>query len=152
MTFGRAEAVALFGAVESHAKKLGLFDRVNTHEPVNAPGRGLSCSIVIDPDGLRPEPMASGLNATSGRVTFLLRIYSSMLSKPLDGIDPEVLGAAAQLLAEYNGAFTLGGTVRNVDVMTATARPLYLEQDGKEFRVMQVTLPCVISDMFPQGA
>src|SRR5215475_12034693 len=92
---------------------LGIFQRVNLHEPANAPGAKVSCSITLA--SIRPTPAASGLAAVSGTVTFWVRLYSSMLARPLDGIDPELLAAVAALLAEYAGNFTLASTVRDVD-------------------------------------
>jgi len=152
MSFDAAAATALFAALESHAMSLGIFDRVSLHEPANAPGKGLSCSIVMDPAGIVPTPAASGLAAVSGTVTFLVRIYSSFLQKPLDSIDPALLGAAATLLGEYAGNFTLAGTVRDIDVLAMRAAPAYLSQDGHEYRVMQITLPVVVNDMWGEVA
>ena len=39
---------ALLAAVQSHAMRLGEFDRVAGHEPRNAPGRGVSCVFWLD--------------------------------------------------------------------------------------------------------
>ena len=88
----------------------------------------------------------------SGTVTFLVRIYSPMTVRPLDGVDPELLGATATLLAEYAGNFSLGGTVRDVDPLALRADPAYLDQDGKEFRTMVITLPVVVNDMWREVA
>lgn len=154
MSFTAASATALFQAIESHALKLGVFRSVNTHEPLNPPPESPACSIRLGP--MRPEPGASGLNNTSGRITFLIGIYSSLRKNPaaMDAIDPGVLGAACVLLSEYNGAFTLGNVagVRNIDVMAATGAPSYVtDLDGKPFRYYEITLPIVINDMFSQA-
>lgn len=150
MTFNAAAAKALFAAVESHAQALGIFDRVNTHEPLNKPGKGLSASIVLA--GIAPDPRTSGQASVSGIVTLLIRVYKPMTTRPLDPVDPEILGAAATLLAAYAGDFTLGGTVRDVDPLALRAQPRYLQQDGEEFRVVEVTLPIGINDMWPEVA
>lgn len=137
---------ALFAALESHALSLGIFRRVDTHEPENAPGEGLSCSILLGP--IAGDGAVSGQGSVSGTITFLIMVWSSMMQKPLDGIDPAVLTAVSTLLNAYSGDFTLGGSVRNIDLLHMHADPVYLEQEGKQFRVEQITLPIYINDLW----
>ena len=108
MSFDSAAVVALFDAVKSHAMQLGIFERVNQHEPKNAPGNGLSCSIWTDV--IEPLPDASGLAQTSGRVAFHVRIMGNMLPEPQDDIDHRL------------------------------------------YRVMVITLPIIINDLWSQVA
>lgn len=152
MSFDAAAAKAIFVALESHARKLGVFARVNLHEPENAPGHRLSCSIILG--GIAAEPAASGLGAVSGRITFTVHLWSSMMTRPLDGVDPEVLGAVGVLLNEYSGAFSLGGAggTRNIDLMGLRAQAAYLLQEGKEFRTVQITVPIVVNDLWSESA
>lgn len=155
MAFDAAAVQALFDAARTHAQTLGLFDRVNTHEPKNAPGRGLSASIWVQ--AIAPVGRASGTGAVSGRVELHIRVYASMLKEPQDSIDPEILSAISTLMGEYSGAFTLGGTVRNIDLLGMHGTPLsaqagYLNQDGKFFRVMVLTVPVIINDMWTEAA
>jgi hypothetical protein len=149
------DAQGLFDAVASHAEKLGLFASTGTHEPKNAPPNGITCAIWIDQIG--PVPAGSGLAAATARVVFMVRIYSPMLSIPYDAIDPDVLSACSVLLGEYAGSFTLGGLIRNVDILGATGTPLsakagYLTQDNKLFRVMDITLPLIVNDVWSEVA
>jgi hypothetical protein len=146
MAFDAAAAKALFDALESHASKLNLFARVNTHEPRSSPGSALSCSITLGP--VVPDGSKSGLSSVSGTITFLVMIFDPMTQKPLDGIDPAILAAASALLAEYSGNFTLGGLVREIDLFSLRAEPLYVTQEGKQFRVLQITLPVVVDDLW----
>ena len=150
MAFDAAAATALFQALESHAMSLGLFARVNLHEPANAPGSKLSCSITLGP--VAPYPAGSGLATVTFRFTFNVRLYSAMTQRPLDAIDPDLLAATVTLLGEYAGNFSLGGTVRDIDVLSLAANPVYLGQDGKEFRVMQITLPVIVNDVLTEVA
>lgn len=148
------DTASLFSKVESHALSLGLFERVNTSEPKNAPGHGLTAAIwvqVIEP------VQSSGLAATSGRVEFNLRIYTNMLSEPQDAIDPNMTAAVDTLMDAYSGDFDLGATVRNIDLLGAHGTALraqagYINQDGKLYRVMTVTLPVIINDIWNQEA
>jgi hypothetical protein len=137
---------SLFSSLESHALGLGIFRRVNLHEPENAPGEGLSCSIILGP--IAADGKFSGLNSVSGTITFLIMVWNSMMQKPLDGVDPAILTAVSTLLNEYSGNFTLGGTVRDIDLLSLRAEPVYVEQEGKQFRVEQISLPIVIDDLW----
>lgn len=145
------DPVPLFDAVQSHALASGLFERVNTHEPKNAPGEGLTAAIWVQSIG----PTKSGLASTSVRVVFTVRIFQNMLLEPQDAIDPMVLSAVGTLMEAYTGDFTLGDLVRNVDLMGSggialTAQAGYLSIDGKMMRVMDITLPVIVNDVWTQ--
>ena len=70
-------SAAVFDAIFSHAAASGYFERVNLHEPKNAPGNGSPppCGLTASTPSAR-----SGLASTSARVTIMLRIYQNMLS------------------------------------------------------------------------
>lgn len=155
LSFNQAAVNTLFADVISEAQTLGLFARVNGHEPKNAPGSQLSCSFWGG--SIKPAGPASGLAAVSGVVTLNARIYSSFLAKPEDGIDPELLAAGCTLMAAYSASFTLGGTVRDIDLLgefgeSLSGQMAYLEQDGKLFRVFDLTVPVVINDLWTEAA
>lgn len=145
----------IFDAQQSYALATGLFERVNTHEPKNAPGRGLTAALWVQRIG--PVPEGSGLSETTGIVTFTLRIYSDMLAEPQDAIDPNMLTAVDVLMTAYSGAFTLGGLIRNIDLLGAhspgglSAQAGYLNVSGKLNRVMDLTIPCVVNDLWSQA-
>ena len=146
---------SFFDAIESHALTLGQFEKVNTHEPKNAPGNRLSAAIWVQHIG--PEPGGSGLASTNVRIEFNLRIYSNMIAEPQDAIDPEILTAVDVLLNAYTGDFTLGGTIQSVDLLGKGGTPLqaqagYINQDGEMMRVMTVTLPVIVNDAWVQAA
>jgi hypothetical protein len=145
---------AIIDAISSSASALGLFERVNEHEPKNAPGNGLTCAIWAE--SLRPYASGSGLNSTTGLLTMNVRLYTSMTAEPYDLIDPNLLNATSSLINVYSGDFELGGQVKNVDLLGATGTPLsaragYLEIDKKILRVMTITLPLVINDVWDQA-
>ena len=152
------DVVRILDACISHALATGLFSSVSGHDPKSknpAVGPDLTAAMWVQDIG--PVPLASGLAATSGRLELTLRIYTSMLAEPQDSIDPNVLGAVDTMLAAYSGDFELGGAVRNVDLLGAAGRGLsakagYLNQAGKLFRVMDICLPLVISDIWSQHA
>lgn len=143
----------ILAKVVSHAETLGVFENVNTNEPKSAPGNGLNCAIWADQIG--PVPQGSGLAAATARVVFMVRTYIPMMSAPYDAIDPTAVTAVDQLMTAYASAFTLDGAIRNVDVLGATGQPLsaragYLNQDGKLFRVMDITLPLIVNDVWTE--
>ena len=146
---------ALQTAVTDHARGCGLFEAVNGHEPKSAPAQtGLTCAVWVQAIG--PAQGASGLATTTGRVELTVRLYSSMLADPPDAIDPALLTAASTLLAAYSGDFTLGGQVKHVDLLGSNGIPLsaragYLNQDNRLFRVVDITLPMIINDLWAQA-
>lgn len=143
--------VATLNALQSHALATGLFDRVNTHEPKSAPGRGVTCAIWAGP--VRPAPNQSGLDATTARVEWLLRLYTSMLADTPDTIDPNMQMASDVLFTRLAGDFTLGGTVRNIDLLGAEplrTEPGYVNQDGKLLRVITMFIPVIVNDAWTQ--
>jgi hypothetical protein len=144
---------SLLDAVQSHALASGVFDRVTGHEPKSAPGSGVTAAVWAQSIG--PVP-SSGLASTSVRVEFMVRIYQSMLSEPQDAIDPAVLTAVDVLMAAYTGDFTLGGLVRQVDLLGNSGQGLsaqagYLTQDQRTYRVVDVTLPIIVNDLWQQS-
>lgn len=141
-------------ALVSHAMTLGVFDRVNKHEPKNAPGRGFTCAFWLG--NIDPLPGASGLVATTVRVMWQARVYTNMLAEPQDGIDPDMLNAVDALMNAYSGDFTLGGLIRNVDLLgefgeALRAMPGYLDQDNRKFRVATIMIPLIINDAWGQS-
>lgn len=143
----------ILDAVVSHALAAGVFERVNLHEPKSAPGNGLTADVWID--RLEATPLASGLAVTAAVLTVNLRVYGSAMALPADSIDPNMLTAVDVLMTAYVGDFTLGGLIRNVDVLgehgeLLAAQAGYVELDHKMFRVMTIRLPLVVNDAWPQ--
>jgi hypothetical protein len=150
VSFTKEQAEELFKDVQSIAQTLSLFQAVDTHEPENAPGTRLYCSIVLGP--MRAVAAASGLASVSGEITLIIRVWSWAMQRPLDDVDPEVLAAMAALISGLAGQFTLGGSIRNVDLFSLVAAPAWAEFEGKQFRVMELPVPMVINDMFSEVA
>lgn len=146
------DVLDLFARMESHALSLGIFDRVNRHEATGAPGKGYTASIWVD----QLSPIrSSGLNSTSTRVTFFVRTYTPIFQEPLDMIEPDMLQNANLLMAAYSGDFTLGGTIREVDLLGETGAGLemragYVTIDSTLHRVYTVTVPVIVNDLFSQ--
>lgn len=144
----------ILDAVVSHAMASGHFEQVNGHEPMNAPSLGLTAAVWAD----TVQPVrASGLNSTTVRLAFNVRIYTSTQSDPADAIDPALLTAVDDLCAAYINDFTLDGLVKQVDIFGAHGVPLlvragYVQQSGAIYRVMTITLPVIVNDLWEQVA
>jgi hypothetical protein len=154
MSFDQAAVAALFNSVVSKVLTLGVFQTVNQHEPKSAPGNGMRAFVWVD--AIQPVGRASGLSSTSGVVTLNVRIYSNFLQMPLDGIDPDILTATSTVMNAFSNDFTLGGTVREIDLLGMYGAAMgavagYITQENKVYRIMTVTLPVVLNDLWLHG-
>jgi hypothetical protein len=144
----------LLAAMESHALTLGYFERVNGHEPNNPPGNGLTAAVWAN--DMRPV-LSSGLASTSARVTFMVRVYVPAIGQPQDDLDPNVVKAVDALMAAYTGDFELGGLIRSVDLLGSTGEPLsaqagWLPFPDALYRVVTITVPLIVNDLWTQAA
>jgi hypothetical protein len=141
--------------VVSVAQASGLFDRVNAYEPKQAPGNGLTASVWVQ--SIAPHAQVSGLDVTSARVEFTMRLYTNMLADPEETIDPNLMNATSQMMNLFTGDFTLGNSVFAVDLLgmagvPLTARAGYVDVGGKLFRIMDITVPLIVADVWTQVA
>lgn len=146
---------AVLDGIVSNALQLGVFDKVNTHEPKMAPGHGHIAAIWAD--RIEPRGQFSGLSSTSVVSVFMFRIFQNMMKEPQDEIDPVLMETTDVLLTQYSQDFTLGGAVREIDLLGEAGTPLsaqagYVNQDGKIYRIMDITIPVIINDAFAQEA
>lgn len=144
----------LLEAIVSHAAASGHFERVNKHEPKNAPGNGLTAAAWVQ----RIDPVrTSGLKSTSARVVFTVRIFSNMLQEPQDEIDPNITAAVDALMNAYSGDFSLDGLARNVDLLgqhgvalSAQAGYVPIGNPPKLYRIMDISVPVIVNDVWTQ--
>jgi hypothetical protein len=149
-----ATTTLLIEALTSHAMACGHFDRVNGHEPKNAPGNGVTCAVWVD--RIRPIPARAGLSRTAVLFGVNARLYTNMMADPLDAIDPALVAATDALLAAYSGDFSLGALVAEIDLLGAYGEPLsalagYQNIDGKIYRVFTINVPLVLNDVWEQS-
>jgi hypothetical protein len=141
-------------ALADDALQLGIFERVNGHEPKSTGAKGLVCNYWAD--RIDPVPGRSGLAAGSIRLTMNAQVETSAMQQPFDGIDPLVMNATSALFGKYIGGFTLGGLVEQVDVFGAhgvalSAQAGYVERDRVVLRVMVLKIPLIIDDLYPEA-
>jgi hypothetical protein len=82
-------------------------------------------------------------------------IYANMLAEPYEETDGKLIRALDALMTAYNGDFTLGGTIRNVDVFGQVTQGLrvtaeYFKPDDVLFRVLTISLPLIVNDVWEQ--
>lgn len=147
------DTAGIVDAVASLAAASGYFERVNQHEPKSAPTNGLSAAVWVM--SIAPARGQSGLAETSALLVLSVRVYMSFKQQPEDAIDPAAMDAVDALMSAYSGDFDLGGMIRNVDLLGLCGVPMnalsgYVTQDSKIFRVMTITLPLVINDVWEQ--
>lgn len=143
----------IFDAVVSEYQRSGYFDKVNSHEPRRKPSKGLTAAVWLQ--SVRPLPQRSGVDSTSGILTFTGRSYMNMFKEPNDMIDVWMMRANAHLMRLMHDDFDFGGVISNVDLLGAFGTPLsllsgYLDQDATKYRIMDLTIPCVVNDIWPQ--
>lgn len=143
----------LLDAVASAAGQCGWCQSFETFEPKSAPQTEFHFAVTM----MSAAPYHSGLVATTFRIELACRIYVSMLRKPQSSIDPEITAAAWDLMTSYSSGFTLGGLVREVDLLGESGQPLdlkfgYIGIDKHLYRIAEITLPVIADDVFQQGA
>jgi hypothetical protein len=153
-------ATNLVDGLASFTLSTGRFDKVNQHEPKSAPGSGLTAAIWADYIG--PSPQGAGLDVTDGLLVLKERLYMPLGSEPEDGIDPAMMSACMVLMAAYSARFSLGIVdtdgdaaawidLRGISRNRLEAAAGYLKYDERQYRVMTMTVPVIVDDLWPQG-
>lgn len=144
---------AVLNSLASHAGSLGMFENVLTHEPKSAP-QGPACAIFVSQ--VVPFKERSGLTSVSVVLVVVVRLYANMLQEPQDDIDRDIVLAADALMTAYAGDFDLGDENREIDLLGMTTPGVnleagYLKQDSTLFRVMDITVPVIINDVWTEA-
>lgn len=154
--FTEDEFKDLFSKLTSHAKSLGVFDRVDSREPVNKPVGGLACAFWLN--DYRPVPAGSGLTATSMVLDVRATVFCPLNKRPASEVEVAVLYATHRLMKVLSGDFELSSVVRNIDLLGQTGTAMhadfgYLEyDDGAWYRIGEIRLPLIINDVYEQVA
>lgn len=145
----------LIAAVASDAQQTGWFQSVDTAEPKSAPSTdGHFATWVMK---LSPSNSTSDLVSTAVRFELAGCIYVNMLREPQGDIDGDIMAAGWDLIARYSAGFTLGGLVREVDLLGEEGEPLsiqfgYVTIDKRIYRIAALTIPLIVDYAFDQGA
>lgn len=148
-------STAIINAALADLQQTGLFETVEGHEPRSSPGNGLIAAAWVE--AIDPLASESGLASTTALLLLTVRIHLNAVSEPLDAIDPAITQAVDAVMAAYNGDFTLGGLIKNIDVFgdhgtRLAAKAGYVAISGTVYRCMNITVPCVVGDVWTQAA
>lgn len=138
----------------SHVMSTKRFNRVNTSENREVT-KGLTAEVWFQ--RLSPIGEQSGLATVTVRLEYTVRIRSALPRGNSDQIDPQVLAAVDDLMNRYCNNFTLKGVVKEVDIFGANGEGLesnsgYIKIDDVDYRVVDITLPLIINDVWEEVA
>jgi hypothetical protein len=138
----------------NHAKMLGAFEVARATEFKSAPPNALCFALWVQ--RLGSSPVGSGLSSTNAALQVTARIYFPMTHKPEAEIEGKVFGAAGGYLGRINGDYTLGGTVRNVDILGEVGDVLawqggYLAIDNKVSRIADLNMNVIFNNSWEQA-
>lgn len=141
----------LLGKLVDHALSTGHFDAVNTHEPDNAPGNGITANVVMD----TITPVPGGLATTSCRVAFIMALMYPTTVLPRDASEPYLIKALDAVMGRLTGDLRLDDTVRMIDLLGAHGDGLeaiagYTKIQEQVYRVMELTIPLIVNDVWVQ--
>jgi hypothetical protein len=139
----------------SHALASGYFDSVNETK-IDEPTGGGNITCGIWADDITPL-RSSGLASTSVRIVFKVRLFTSTEASPESYVERVMVEAADALFSAYSGDFELGGEARNIDLLGIHGASLacnahYMNLSGTIYRVMDLTVPILVNDVYDQSA
>lgn len=129
-------------------------DRSLKWEPKGAPGAGLTAATWVQT--ARPYVRASGLQVGSVVVMTMTRFMTGFKATPTGEIDPRLVDAADLLVEALHGTFDLARTGCWVDLGGESGEPWraeagYAELDNSIYRIMDVTVPYILTDIYPMS-
>ena len=157
----------ILDTIVSYVLASGYFDSVNQYEPAQVPGHGLHSAVWVD--SIMPLAKHSGLTLTTTRVEINQCIYSSMEQEPPEDIESVMAEIVDAMIATYSGDIQLGGNVKCIDLLGMAGQPLgaqagYINtpgyanrtgarnQVGTDVRVMNITIPVIVNDVWAHAA
>ncbi|MCG0065035.1 hypothetical protein L0F81_17320 [Streptomyces tricolor] len=132
-----------------------MFEQVLGHEPVSAPGSGLTYALWVK--SVRPIPARSSLDSVTVRLELTGRVFLPADTEPQNDVDLLVTSAVDGLAVAYSGDFQLGNTIANVDLLGAHGPGLsadfgYARFDNTTYRVATLTIPLIVNDVWNEVA
>lgn len=155
MNFDQEAITTQFARLVSPCKQIGAFrSSVIQHEPKAAPTA--LPALALWWSGIGPARGYSGLAATSARIQYSGRVYVNFKSRGEEDIDPQVMTLTSLVIGAFSSSFTLDGDVAFIDLLGGYGEPLsatpgYIQQDGQEFRVAELTIPLIVDDVWSQS-
>lgn len=145
----------LFSKLTSHAKSLGIFERVEFREPVNKPASGVALALWVN--DYRPPPAGSGVAETSMVLDVRATVYCPLGTGKRSAAEVEalVLYAVHRVIKVLSNDFELEGMVRSIDLLGMTGEAMHadfghLQYEDTWYRIGEITVPLIINDIYEQ--
>lgn len=145
------ELEGLQAALKTHCEALGVFDQTVTADPGNTLASGTVASIMFY--SVEPYPTRSGLDRTSAKVKFMVRIWHNATMKPHFNVDLRVMQAAETLIASLHEDIDLGGDTINIEFLSGDnfgAQTGYIKVDEGVYKVIDIMIPLAVADVWIQ--
>lgn len=147
-------ALAILTAQLDHAKALGSFEVARIGEFKSMPPLGLTFSVWSQELGAAPS--GSGLASTTAILHTTARVMISMTAKPEDSAEVRIVEAADAYMARLSADFTLGGLVRNIDLLGEMGERMrwqfgYILIDKLMLRIADLQIYTVLNDLWEQA-
>lgn len=141
-------------ALRDVAGRLGCFEKVRLGEWKSQPPNG--CVFAVWANDFGSATDGHGLATTTPLLQATARIYVPGIGKDEETWELKIVNAADLYLAALNAGFTLGGLVRNVDLLGAEGERLHwrfghVVIDAKVSRTADLQINAVFTDEWPQA-
>lgn len=149
------DAAGVLRKLVDHAKLSGVkFEVARLGEFKSAPPNGLCFALWVE--DLGSAPAGSGLATTTALMRCTARLYMPLTYRPEEDIEIRPAAAADAYLTRLNGDLTLGGTVRNIDILAEMAeQPVWrfghANIDNKLFRIADLPIGVIFNDAWEQS-
>lgn len=143
--------------IVSHALSLGHLASVNQVDIGSMPNNTDLIGVLYF-RRIRPVGARSGLSTTSVVIEFTMRLIRATKTDPLGEIDPEMIDAVDALLNAYSADFTLDGSIAEIDLLGEYGQALESDSgflkmtEELTYRIVDITIPVVINDVWTQEA
>lgn len=152
------ELQPMVDALLTHASRTAAFDAIMSHEPRNAPNGKHTFACWLN--DIRPVARASGLNVSSMRVEFLVRLFTPYVgpnAEELNAMDSDVAMRVSLLFGAYHGDFKITPADHDIDLLGAYGDPLrmqagFAQYQNTPYRISDIYLPVLLWDVFDQSS
>ncbi len=127
-------------AIQSHLQASGWFDRVQVGEPKGPPGSGLTAAIFMEQVAVDELTLETTIEFHD----VVVRFYTPDLQQTIPIREDRLEKAVAFIEKAWFGGFTLGGTVRNIDVSELAWDFGHVDIDRIEYRTVETTLSLIV--------